>query len=66
MTKLQECPRCGGWGRKSNWLPPPGMDARMRNYICPRCHFVWYALTGRRDKADVKLQVNKSGAACIR
>lgn len=36
------CPFCGQVADKTDWLPPPGYDPILREYVCSHCHYAWY------------------------
>lgn len=37
-----KCPECGGTSDPTGWLPIPGNDPMMREFICRDCHYEFY------------------------
>jgi hypothetical protein len=44
------CPKCGGSAVKTNWVPPQGMDAYLREYKCLNFGHIFYLHSGKRAK----------------
>lgn len=58
LSGTAKCPECGGTGDPTAWIPPPGYDGLMRQFICRSCHAkFFYTVPDGEQLLNVKERV---------